>query len=142
MLIQEQEYRAYFNDDDELMFAIKEKRGEAKNPYILYDGGPHALLYRNSEQTIFLDYLAEQARAPLAKIKQVLIAEVEKDWETIVHEYKAPVKRVARLPISNEEIITPEKYNLTISDTSSLAKIICVVIVLIVSIIAVWTILR
>jgi hypothetical protein len=110
MFIQEQEYRAYFNDDDEIMFAIKEKRGEPENPFILYDGGPHALLYRNSEQIILLDYLSEQVRAPLTKVKQVLIGELENDWETIAHEYDAPVRQVARLPISNEEIITPNKF--------------------------------
>ncbi|MDR1581236.1 MAG: hypothetical protein LBS35_12845, partial [Synergistaceae bacterium] len=86
-----------------------EKDGEAKKPTIIYDGGPHAILYRNKEQTVLLDYLDEQAREPLTKIKQVLVAEFKEDGETFVREYDVPVKQMKQLPLPSEGIMTPEK---------------------------------
>jgi hypothetical protein len=109
MFIQEKAYRVYFNEKGELLFVILEKDGEANKPMIIYDGGPHAILYRNREQTVLLDYLNEQVREPLTKIKQALVAEFKQDGETLVREYDVPVKQMKQLPLPSEGIITPEE---------------------------------
>jgi hypothetical protein len=102
-------YRVYLDDNEEMMFAILEKDGEEENPMIIYDGGPHAILYRNRKQTVLLDYLNGQVREPLTKIKQALVAEIKQDRQTLAREYDAPVKQVKQLPLPSEGIITPEE---------------------------------
>jgi hypothetical protein len=109
MFIQEKAYRVYLNDDGEMMFAIPEKDGKAKKPTIIYDGGPHAILYRNKDQTVLLDYLNEQVREPLTKVEQVLVAEFKRDGQTLVREYHVPVKQMKQIPLPSERIITPEE---------------------------------
>jgi hypothetical protein len=68
-----------------------------KNPEILYDGGQHAIFYRNEDQTIILDFINKDARLPLKKRKDIMIGEISEQGK-IEHEYKAKVKQVKKIP--------------------------------------------
>ncbi|MCL2673419.1 MAG: hypothetical protein FWF01_03445 [Alphaproteobacteria bacterium] len=108
MYIQEKAYQVYTSEKGELLFVLLEKEGDEDKPMIVYDGGQHAVLYRNKDMTVLLDYLNEKIREPLAKVTHVLVAEFKSDGKTFVREYECPVKQVKKIPLPAEGIMTPE----------------------------------
>ena len=81
------------------MIAIRARLGGVSKPQILYDGADKILLYRNSEQTIYLADVPEAVREILQKVSKLLMIEVHD--EAIVREYMVPLKQVERLPALN-----------------------------------------
>jgi len=95
------------NKTGDIMFSVLEREGEPENPELVYDGGEHALLHRNSEHTIILDYINPDIRPSLKKTKEVLIAEHPKaDKKNFIREYTAAVKLVAHLPKEYDSLIS------------------------------------
>ena len=90
------EYDILLNEDDEVLIAIRARLGGVSKPQILYDGADKILLYRNSEQTIYLADIPEVIRSVLQKVSKLLMIEVHD--EAIVREYMVPLKQVERLP--------------------------------------------
>jgi hypothetical protein len=103
----ENHYEIFQNKTGDIMFSVLERETEPDSPELVYDGGEHALLNRNSGHTVILDYINPNIRQPLSQAKEVLVAEHPKtDKKNYVREYTAVVKIVKRLP---------EEYDLLIS---------------------------
>ena len=104
-LEQEQQYEIAMSEDEELMISIKKREGGPKDAVILYDGGEHALFYRDPERTIVLDYIHPQARELLKKASQVIVGERDAQGE-IENAYEVGIKIVKKLPLTKKDIIT------------------------------------
>jgi len=104
----ENSYDILQNKTGDIMFSVLEREGEPDNPKLVYNGGEHALLHRNGDHVVILDYINSDVRQPLKKTKEVLVAEHPKGEEkNFVREYTAAVKIVKRLP---------EEYDLLLSE--------------------------
>ncbi len=90
------DYDVLINEDNEILIAIRARLGEVEKPYMLYAGEDRILLYRNSNQSIFLAEVPVQVRDALKKVSKLLLVEVHD--EAIVREYFVPLKMVSRLP--------------------------------------------
>lgn len=99
---QESFYEVHLNKYDELMFSIHAGEEEPSSPVLLYDGGPHALLYRTPQASVLLDFIHPEVRPYLLNAKQVLIAET-KDYK-VTREYMVSCKHVKNLPIDESGI--------------------------------------
>ena len=64
---QEKKYDILKNAAGDLLFIIKARLTNEEKPTIVYDGGEHALFYRNKENTIVLDYINPNIRQHLEK---------------------------------------------------------------------------
>lgn len=100
---QESFYEVHLNKQNEVMISIHARDGEPSSPVLIYDGGPHALLYRTPQQTILLDFLHPEVRSFLKEAKQVLIAEAENF--RVVREYEAACKNVTNLPLDGRGVM-------------------------------------
>jgi hypothetical protein len=120
----ENHYEIFQNKTDDIMFSVLEREGEPDCPELVYDGGEHALLCRNSGHTVILDYINSDVRQSLTHAKEVLVAEhPEDDKKKFVREYMAAVNIVKRLPeeydslLSKHENETEEgKFDSPVSD--------------------------
>lgn len=99
---QESFYEIHLNKYNELMISLHARDGEPVSPVIIYDGGPHALLYRTPETAVLLDFIHPDVCPYLAEARQVLIAET-KDYK-VVREYTAACRRVKSLPLDDAGI--------------------------------------
>lgn len=93
-------YDVLQNMDDELLVTVRARTGGPVEPVIFYDGKDHALLQRNEDMFIILDYLHPDVRKLFYNSKSVLIAEFKDTG--IIREYHVPIKTVESLPISPE----------------------------------------
>jgi len=95
----ENSYDILQNKEGDIMFSVLERETEPDKPELVYDGGEHALLCRNSGHTVILDYINPDVRQSLAQAKEVLVAEhLKTDKKNFVREYMAAVNIVKRLP--------------------------------------------
>ena len=95
---QEKNYFILAVDKNRLVFAITARDTSEQMPVILYDGGKHALFYRNREETIALDYLDDRAKPLLLTGQNVAFAEINPETEQMVRQYPTLVKIVDKLP--------------------------------------------
>ena len=82
---QEKNFNILKNESGKLMILIRARLEDAAKPKLVYNGGEHALLYRNDHNTIVLDYIHPAIRKALRQKKQVLI--VETNNGSVVREY-------------------------------------------------------
>ena len=109
---QEKQFIASIEADGSIAILIKEKKGEPSNPKILYDGKDHALLVRNTESAVVLDYLNDELKPLLVSGVQVDVVEMKlPDLENVVRSYTAPVTRMAKLPIHPEDIVSVDEFD-------------------------------
>ena len=94
---QEKNFNILQNESGNLMVLIRARLDDAVQPKLVYNGGEHALLYRNEHQTIILDYIHPAVRKALRKQKQVLI--VETNEGAVVSEYMCSVTCLKNTPI-------------------------------------------
>ena len=99
---QEGFYDILQNGAGDLLISIRARAGEPDNPQIVYDGGKHALLYRQQGFSITLDFIHPDARLPLSKAETVLVVEFE--GGELMREYEVPVRFVKKLPLSPENL--------------------------------------
>lgn len=92
---QEGRYDILQNAEGEILIIIKYREGGPENPRLVYDGGPHALLYRSRESSVLLDAINMAARQPLKSADEVTMVEIEED--EVAREYKVPVRVVRDL---------------------------------------------
>ena len=85
------------SEEGELYIYISAKNDSPKAPHIIYDGRDHALLLRNPEQNIVLDYINPEIRDKLRKTKAVVV--VETILENIKDAYIADMNIVSQLPV-------------------------------------------
>ena len=94
---QENNFNILKNGAGHLMILIRARVGGVDAPHIVYDGGQSALLYRDEETPVLLNYIHPAIRADLKKQKGVLV--VEANDGAIVREYRSPVQVVKSLPV-------------------------------------------
>lgn len=99
---QEKKFDILRNPAGDLLIVIRARIDSQEKPTIVYDGGEHALLYRNEMNTIVLDYIHPMVRDNLSKASSVLI--VEAQGSSIVREYFSTVKHISKLPLPTIEI--------------------------------------
>jgi hypothetical protein len=61
----ENTYDILQNKTGDIMFSVLERETEPDSPELVYDGGQHALLNRNSGHAVILDYINPNVRQPL-----------------------------------------------------------------------------
>ncbi len=66
-------------------------------PEIVYDGGDHAILYRNTQETIILDYIPQPQR-DINKLSEILVVEYDVKNKVIVNEYMAKITSTKTIP--------------------------------------------
>jgi hypothetical protein len=102
-LDEEAYYDILQNSNKELLFCIGEYEGEPDNPYIVYNGGELAVLYRSPGHAVILDMLHPDAHEQLKLAKEVLVAECVRSGEGdaseklesgLVREYMAEMRRM------------------------------------------------
>ena len=98
---QEKKFDILRNPAGELLIVIRARIDSEEKPQIVYDGGEHALLYRNKESTIVLDYIHPMVRENLSGAHSVLI--VEAQGSAIIREYFATVKQTDKIPLPEIE---------------------------------------
>lgn len=91
-----EDYKALISQQNHLVFVIKNQSDKApREPYLVYNGEKHALLYRSPHDMLLLDYLHEDAAYLLKYATEVLIIETAADDDDfVVFDYKAAVKQV------------------------------------------------
>jgi len=97
-LTQECSYCVFPSEEGIFVVAISARETDPFNPVVLYDGGEHALFYRNGEDVIALDYLNPKLQADFFEAAEVQIAEVNPQTHDIIRHYPAKVKQMRRLP--------------------------------------------
>lgn len=98
---QEKKFDILRNPAGDLLIVIRARIDSEEKPTIIYDGGEHALLYRNEKHTVVLDYIHPAVRENLIKSVSVLV--VEAQGNSIVREYFAHVKTVKKIPLPEIE---------------------------------------
>lgn len=93
---QESNFNILKNGAGHLMILIHAHVGGVSAPYIVYDGGQSALLYRDQENPVLLNYIHPAIRADLKKQKGVLV--VETNDGAVIREYRSPVQVVKEMP--------------------------------------------
>jgi hypothetical protein len=84
-------------EEGEIYIFMDAKRDEPEAPKIIYDGNDHAILLRNNEQKIILDYIHPEVRDRLRKSFQVIV--VETILENIKGSYIATMNMVEKIPV-------------------------------------------
>ena len=77
---------------------LQVKVGKPADSYVMYDGKEHALFYHHENDMIVLDFLPENIRPILAKAEKIKIVETLSDAQTVIRNYKVPVKHVKDYP--------------------------------------------
>ena len=90
------DYKVIITNEGILVFLIKSRKNEPEKPFLLYDGGKHATLYRTEHETVALDYVASEVVPILDKAEKVLIFEMDDEIEDVLRTYEAPVKHIKR----------------------------------------------
>jgi len=84
------------NEAGELYIYITARGGKTDHPYIVYDGKDHAILARNAEQAVVLDYINPDVRDKLRKAAVVIVVETLLD--NIKDAYIADMNIVSQMP--------------------------------------------
>ena len=84
------------NNEGILIFMIKSRFHEPSHPFVLYDGGKHATLYRSESETIALDDLDDRLPPILERSEKVLIFEMDDEIQDIRRTYEAPLKHIKK----------------------------------------------
>lgn len=100
---QEKKFDILRSATGDLLIVIRARISNEEKPTIIYDGGEHALLYRNADNTIVLDYINPAVRHTLSEASRVLI--VEAQGTSIIREYFSTVKKMKKIPTPQIEII-------------------------------------
>ncbi len=107
MLKQSKLYMILTNKDEEKCILLTPDfpyKNKPNNPEIVYDGKEHAILYRDQENTIILDYINKTEQKPLSSLKNILIVEYDTKTKKEIYEYIAKINIVTKIPNINTEI--------------------------------------
>lgn len=96
---QEKNFNILRNAAGDLMVLIRARLDDAREPRIIYNGGKHAVLYRNEDNTIVLDFIHPSVREDLKRVANLLI--VEEHDGSVIREYMAEVKHMREIPLPN-----------------------------------------
>ena len=85
-------YSIFQNSKGDIMIMINSQKTGPENPWLFYDGGATALLYRSPDSAVAVKNIADGARKSIKSVSEVLIVEVNN--EEVEREYIAPVRIV------------------------------------------------
>jgi len=85
-------YKALVSDKNQIIFVIKNQQKAPKEPFMVYDGGKHALLHRRKGEPILLDYLHEEIARLLKGAEEALIIEMYPDRDEVQYDYIVKIK--------------------------------------------------
>ncbi len=99
LIEKEDAYVAMPTTEDDIVFAISVKEADPDTPQLLYDHEEHALLMRNKDNGIILDYLNAEIQDMLQTARKVFIAEIDYKEKKLIRDYEVPVEIVKGYPI-------------------------------------------
>ena len=90
------DYKVIITNEGILVFLINARKNEPIKPFLLYDGGRHASLYRAPDETVALDYMDDKVIPILDEAEKILVFEMDDELEDVLRTYEAPVKHIKR----------------------------------------------
>lgn len=93
---EKEHYKAIITNEGILIFMIFSRPSEPLKPFLLYDGGEHAILYRREDETVALEDLDDRLPPILQNSDRVLIFEMDDEIEDLLRSYEAPIKHIKR----------------------------------------------
>ena len=90
----EGDYQVIITHEGMLVFIIKTRETAPEKPFILYDGGKHATLYRREDETVLLDYLNDKVIPYLDASEKAVVFELSDEIEDVVCDYEVPIKHI------------------------------------------------
>lgn len=75
---------------------IKSRPSDPVHPFVLYDGGKHATLYRSENETVALDYLDDRLPPILNTAEKIIVFEMDDEIQDICRTYEAVVKHIKK----------------------------------------------
>lgn len=109
MQIKQEQIYLVKNEKSKLSILLEVEFGEPADSYVMYNGKEHALFYHHENDMIVLDFFPEGARSALSKAKEVGIVETLSDAQTVIRDYKVPVKHVEKYPFDVSKYIEVPK---------------------------------
>lgn len=94
---QEKDYHIFKDAAGDFMILIRARMTDAEQPKIVYNGGTHALFYRNKQNTIVLDYVHPDVRKDLSTQEAVLVVEAREN--SVIREYTVPMMFLKEVPL-------------------------------------------
>jgi len=91
---QERDYKVIITNEGILVFMIKSRPENPSKPFLLYDGGRHATLYRTEDDVVALDYLDDRLPPILKKSDKVMIFELDDVIQDLLRSYEVPIKHI------------------------------------------------
>lgn len=95
----EDAYIAMPTIEDDVVFAISVKENDPCEPFLMYDGKEHALLMRDKQRIVILDYLNSEIQEMLQTANKAFITEINYKEKSLIHDYEVPVEHVKKYPI-------------------------------------------
>ena len=120
----EESFNILQNNERKLLFCVKLREGEVKQPEIFYSGGKNALLRRRIDQYVLLDEINKNVREILSDLNEVLVAELAPNSELkdAKKKYMVPVRHLPEnISLDSMEDIRNDGYPLFAS-LASLAR--------------------
>lgn len=105
---QEKLYLANVDKKDPAII-LQVRVGKPADVYVMYDGKEHALFYHHENDMVVLDFLPEDIQPILKKAEKIKIVETLPDFQTIIRDYKVPVKHVEKYPFDVSKYAKPIK---------------------------------
>ena len=108
-IFQEQNFHIAVKNN-EVFIIISSYEGKPDSPEILYDGKKHAILYRNMEISIILDYINPVVISDLITSNFVTVIEIKEEGGHLKQtlKYSTKLRIVNKLP-ENIKLIIPEQ---------------------------------
>ena len=107
MHIKQEQIYLVKNEKKGLSVLLEVEFGEPADSYVMYDGKEHALFYHHENDMIVLDFLPKDIRPILAKAEEIKIVETLSDAQTVIRDYKVPVKHVEKYPFDVSKYAKP-----------------------------------
>ena len=107
-------YTILQNPEGEICILLKplnRYEGEVSNPEIIYDGADNAILYRNKEGVILLDYIPKDWQAKIFQKDSILVVEYDLAKNEVVNEYFVKIIKVKNLLDLGEDFVNRETLN-------------------------------
>ncbi len=98
----ENDYHVIITHEGTLVFLIKSRSQEPERPFLLYDGGNHAIFYRRENETIAFDCLNEKLIPYLQNSDEIVVFELDDDMEDISRDYAVYIKHVKKNVFTND----------------------------------------
>lgn len=100
---QEKNFYILRNAGGDFMILIRARMNDADQPRVVYNGGEHAVLYRNVDSVVVLDFIHPSVREDLSQSEKLLV--VETNDGSIIREYESRVTNLAGVPLPNNLVL-------------------------------------